>query len=184
VLHTLLAQQLASWQQPGESYCWAGPAYILSLYPFPAGRSSALHHSTPEPAGVVEGRPAPPPSVAVDTKPGMIAKIRGPISMKNHSFAVRARSPIGATLGPSSSRTLLIPPSWSSPAFLLSALRPYAAEHVLCIRWPPALLSVHKKHDTRRYGLPFAGGPGPIRPAHGGLSRRRELRLYGVLRSS
>src|SRR5215210_469363 len=39
-------------------------------------------------------------------------------------------------------------------------------------------------HNTRRYGHSPSGSPGPIGAARCGHSRRRELRLYGVLRSS
>src|SRR5215212_7227111 len=41
---------------------------------------------------------------------------------------------------------------------------------------------VHKKHNTRGYGRPLAGSLGPIRVRLCTLSRRRELRLNGVLR--
>jgi hypothetical protein len=80
---------------------------------------------TAKPAGAIEGRPPPPPDVAADPKPGMIAKIRGPISVKDHSFAVYARSLLGGTLDLGKSRTLLIPPSWSFRrfSFLYSADR-------------------------------------------------------------
>src|SRR5215217_5161824 len=43
---------------------------------------------------------------------------------------------------------------------------------------------VHKKHNTRRYGRPLAGSLGPIGVRLCTLSRQRELRLNGVLRSS
>src|SRR5215210_8029364 len=43
---------------------------------------------------------------------------------------------------------------------------------------------VHKKHNTRRYGRPLAGSLGPIGVRLCTLSRRRELRLNGVLGSS
>src|SRR5215217_8353243 len=43
---------------------------------------------------------------------------------------------------------------------------------------------VHKKHNTRRYGRTLAGSLGPIGVRLCTLSRRREPRLNGVLRSS
>ncbi len=43
---------------------------------------------------------------------------------------------------------------------------------------------VHKKLDARRRGRPSSGAPGPIGVARCGLSRRRELRLSRVLRTS
>ena len=45
---------------------------------------------------------------------------------------------------------------------------------------PPAYLS----HNTPRYERPLSSGPGLIGAARSGLSRRRELRGHGVLRSS
>jgi hypothetical protein len=42
---------------------------------------------------------------------------------------------------------------------------------------------LQRAHNTRRYEHPFAGGPGPIGPRPSELSRRRELPVYGVLRS-
>jgi hypothetical protein len=56
-----------------------------------------------------EGPPPPPPGVAADPKPGMIAKMRGPLSVKNHSFAVYARTRLGTTIRSSFSRAPLIP---------------------------------------------------------------------------
>src|SRR5215203_6270613 len=44
----------------------------------------------------------------------------------------------------------------------------------------PAVL----EHNTRRYGHSPSGSPGPIGAARCGHSRRRELRMYGVLGSS
>src|SRR5215203_4729352 len=44
----------------------------------------------------------------------------------------------------------------------------------------PAVLA----HNTRRYGHSPSGSPGPIGAARCGHSRRRELRMYGVLGSS
>jgi hypothetical protein len=43
---------------------------------------------------------------------------------------------------------------------------------------------LQRAHNTRRYEHPFAGGSGPIGPRPSELSRRRELPVYGVLRSS
>jgi hypothetical protein len=51
------------------------------------------------PAGAKRGRSPPPPDVAADPKPGMIAKTRGPLSVKDHSFAVYARCLLGITIG-------------------------------------------------------------------------------------
>ena len=64
------------------------------------------------------GQPPPPPDVAADPKPGMIAKIRSPLSVKDHSFAVYARCLLGGTLGLGKSLTLLIFPLLELPAFL------------------------------------------------------------------
>jgi hypothetical protein len=64
------------------------------------------------------GQPPPPPDVAADPKPGMIAKIRSPLSVKDHSFAVYARCLLGGTLGFRNSRTVLISPLLERPAFL------------------------------------------------------------------
>src|SRR5215210_4088447 len=44
------------------------------------------------------GRPLPPPDVEADPEPGMIAKTRGPLSVKNHAFAVCAQVTLGSTI--------------------------------------------------------------------------------------
>jgi hypothetical protein len=68
------------------------PPFPLPLSCGPALRS--LHHSDARTRRQDrEGRPAPPPSMAVDPKQGMIAKIRGPISVKDYAFGARARVP-------------------------------------------------------------------------------------------
>src|SRR5215218_11307877 len=68
-----------------------------------------------------EGPPPPPPDIAADPEPGMIAKMRGPLPPlceKSLICSMRLFAPrLQST--PELSRTLLIPPSWSSPAFLL-----------------------------------------------------------------
>jgi hypothetical protein len=72
--------------------------------------------------GTGEGRSPPPPDVAADPKPDMIAKIRGPSSVKNYSFAVCARALTSSKIGPGKSRTLLIsPPPGAGPGATLCA---------------------------------------------------------------
>jgi hypothetical protein len=51
------------------------------------------------------------------------------------------------------------------------------------VRTERARSCVHKKHNTRRYGRPLAGSLVPIGVRLCTLSRQRELRLNGVLRS-
>jgi hypothetical protein len=46
-----------------------------------------------------EGPPPPPPDAAADPEPGMIARMRRPLFVKYHSFAVCARSLPGITIG-------------------------------------------------------------------------------------
>jgi hypothetical protein len=71
----------------------------LFLLPLPAGRPFAS-----------PGQPPPPPDVPAAREPSMIAKIRSPLSVKNHSFAVCVWSLPVLQSAPESSRTLLIPP--------------------------------------------------------------------------
>jgi hypothetical protein len=72
------------------------------------------------PAGAKRGRSPPPPDVAADPKPGMIAKTRGPLSVKDHSFAVYARCLLVLQLVAESSRALLISPLQERPGFPLA----------------------------------------------------------------
>ncbi len=59
----------------------------------------------------------------------MMAKTRGPLSVKNHSFAVYAPSLRGGTIGPGKSRALLItPPPGAVRLFLLVFDQPNFAQ--------------------------------------------------------
>ena len=49
---------------------------------------------------------------------------------------------------------------------------------------PSSVPNLAVRHNTRRYGRPSCRSPGPIGVGRCGPSRRRELRLNGVLRSS
>ena len=60
--------------------------------------------------GRKRGRPPPPPDMAADPKPGMIAEARAPVFVKNHPFAVCAGGFLGSTIDSESSRAPLIPP--------------------------------------------------------------------------
>jgi hypothetical protein len=55
------------------------------------------------------GRPLPPPDVEADPKPGMIAKMQGPLPVKNHSFAGSLRPPSVVQFVPSRDASLYSP---------------------------------------------------------------------------
>jgi hypothetical protein len=72
-----------------------------------------------------QGRPAPPPDMATDPKPGMIAKMRGPISVKKHAFGARSwPSPVVKSAQRKAGRPLFPPPRNGDPALLALAPGP------------------------------------------------------------
>jgi hypothetical protein len=71
-----------------------GPTISFPFYPcLRAGPPLFAPPRRPNQRARLEGRPASPPSVAVDPKPGMTAKLRDNISVKNHAFGARALVP-------------------------------------------------------------------------------------------
>src|SRR5215208_7932999 len=77
----------------------------------------------------------------------------------------------------------LVSPAASDTPSHAVGLRPFALPHPKHLRTSsasPAGLA----HNTRRYEHSLAGGPGPVGVARCRLSRWRELRLLGILRSS
>jgi hypothetical protein len=68
------------------------------------------------------GQPPPPPDVAADPEPGMIAMTRDTLSVKDHSFAVCADCLPGITIGSRVKLGAPYSPSRSGPAFLSSIL--------------------------------------------------------------
>jgi hypothetical protein len=86
---------------------------LLSLSPLAAGRPFAFL-----------ARPPPPPDVATDPKPGMIAEIGGSPAVKNLALQYAfGPCPVVQSVQENAGCSLF-PPSWSSPAFLLPASGP------------------------------------------------------------
>jgi hypothetical protein len=110
---------------------------------------------------------------------------------RNHSFWVCAPRRLGTTIcSIVKPATPHPPPRNSGPAFLIALGCSYAVKSLMYATSP---LTVYirdftpirmRAHNTRRYERPIVGGLGPIGAGLCRLSRRRELRLYGVLRSS
>jgi hypothetical protein len=70
------------------------------------------------------GPAAPPPGVTADPEPGMIAKTRGPLSVKDHSFAVRAHRLPGITIESREKPGAPYSPLLEQPGFSLASIRP------------------------------------------------------------
>src|SRR5919112_2758528 len=99
--------------------------------------------------------PPPPPDAAADPEPGMIAKMRGPLSVKNHSFAVCARPLPVLQSAPEKSRALLISPLQEQPGFSLGSIHSTDAEEIFS-----ELLRVDGVLRSSCAALPIASGPG------------------------
>src|SRR5215210_7004293 len=122
--------------------------------------------------------------MAADPKPGMIARTRGPLSVKNHAFAVCTRATPDSTIHSEPWRLLIYPPPRRASR-LFSCPRPdpmgQDVSYVQLKHVPARLL--HKKPIIPLGARAPHPRSWPYRTGSGLLSRRRELLTYGVLRS-
>jgi hypothetical protein len=101
----------------------------------------------------------------------MIAKMRGPFSVKNHSFAVCARPLPVLQSAPESSRALLISPLLEQPGFSLGPIHPSDSEEGFYELRVDGVLGSSPKYMT---------GYESSRPARGGRFADRVNVGWGV----
>jgi hypothetical protein len=114
----ILLVTLLSHPPRGAAFALPPPFVCGTQHTHPGSRPSCL------PVDAKRGRPPPPPDMAADPKPGMIAEIQGSPAVKNlalqHAFG---SCPVVQSVQENAGCSLF-PPSWSSPAFLLPAAGP------------------------------------------------------------